>query len=95
MRDKLPRKVRATNECGIVNLDSYMGAGTHWVAYIKRGNNVDYYDSFGVPPPAELIAYLGGKCVITYNYDQDQAMNQVICGHLCLKFLYENTVLNK
>jgi hypothetical protein len=86
MRDGLPFKV-AKNESGIVNLDSSSGIGTHWVAYSKRGNMVQYYDSFGVAPPAEFIQYMGKNCVITYNYDQEQKIEQVICGHLCLKFL--------
>lgn len=87
MRDKLPFKV-AKNEAGIVNLDSSKGTGTHWVAYFKRGGVTSYYDSFGVGPPAELIQYLGANSVILYNYEQDQKLNQVICGHLCLRFLY-------
>lgn len=88
MRDKLPSRV-AKNESGIVNLDSYKGIGTHWVAYFKCGSNVDYYDSFGVPPPTELLKYFGSKCLVTYNYEQEQKLSQVICGHLCLKFLYD------
>lgn len=86
MRDALPQKV-ATNESGIVNLDVSAGDGTHWVAYCKRRNNVSYYDSFGVAPPTELINYLGKNSLITYSYEQDQRVDQVICGHLCLKFL--------
>lgn len=88
MRDHLPAKVME-NECGIVNLDSSSGDGTHWVAYVKRGNSVLYYDSFGVAPPSELERYFGTKCDVTYNYEQNQKMEQVICGHLCLKFLHD------
>ena len=32
MRDLLPKNVDKF-ECGIVNLDSYKGSGTHWVCY--------------------------------------------------------------
>jgi hypothetical protein len=88
MRDKLPSKINS-KECGIVNLDTSLGAGTHWVAYVKRGNLVEYYDSFGVAPPTELIKYFGKAATILYNFDQHQQLNQVICGHLCLKFLYK------
>ena len=30
-RDNLPSKIR--KECGIINLDTMIGQGTHWVAY--------------------------------------------------------------
>lgn len=88
MRDQLPNKV-TKNESGILNLDWSTGGCTHWVAYFKQGNKVNYYDSFGVGPPVELIKYFGKNCLIIYNYEQDQRINQVICGHLCLKFLYD------
>lgn len=88
MRDCLPKRI-SSNESAIVNLDSSSGPGTHWVAYAKRGNHVEYYDSFGVAPPAELSRYFGKKADVIYNYDQDQQLSQVICGHLCLKFLHK------
>lgn len=86
MRDGLPSKV-LTNERAIVNLDSSSGKGTHWVCYSKKGNVVDYFDSFGVQPPTELINYFGKKAKIFYNSEQVQKVNQIICGHLCLEWL--------
>lgn len=88
MRDALPSKPH-TNECAIINLDASTGPGTHWVAYVKRGNSIEYYDSFGVAPPTELIQYFGKNSVIIYSYEQQQKLNQVICGHLCLRFLHK------
>ena len=74
-------------ECGILNLDSITGGGTHWVAYHKHRNKVVYFDSFGdLRPPAELQIYLKGH-KIKYNYTNYQNPNTFICGHLCLKFL--------
>lgn len=90
MRDKLPKSGVRKNESGIVNLDSSTGMGTHWVCYKKIGSRVEYYDSFGVPPPIEVENYLKGihnNNTIIFNYEQDQKFDQVICGHLCLKFL--------
>lgn len=86
-RDKLPSSGPQINESAVINLDDYKGPGTHWVCYIKRANRVQYYDSFGVQPPAEFIRYLGPGVHITYNYEQDQEVVEVICGHLCLLFL--------
>lgn len=86
MRDELPQKPYKY-ECGIVNLDISSGPGTHWVAYYKNGADIEYFDSFGnLQPPLEVIKYLGHK--IKYNYNVHQTYNSVMCGQLCLKFLY-------
>lgn len=89
MRDTLPLTPRK-NEAGIVNLDVERNRGTHWVAYKKRGNLAEYFDSFGaLKPPKELIRYLGDKVKVTYNNDSYQNFNEINCGHLCLEFLYK------
>lgn len=86
IRDKLP--IRSLDrECGVINLDN----GTHWVAYIKNKNIVKYFDSFGnLRPPIEVVKYLGEN--IQYNYNNCQNFNTFICGHLCLKFLFDQNV---
>lgn len=87
MRDQLPKNPWK-KECGIINLDVSLGPGTHWVAYKKKGDLIDYFDSFGnLQPPREVVNYLGDN--ITYNYTQHQNFDSVICGHLCLEFLYD------
>lgn len=94
MRNRLPLKIRK-NECGIVNLDDETGEGTHWTSYVKRGNKIVYFDSIGqLKPPLELIKYFrsdGSAKKIEYNYDKFQKLNSYNCGHLSLKFLYNNT----
>lgn len=88
MRDELPRGGSWESETGIVNLDSRLNSGTHWVAYRKKGNFVEYFDSFGnLRPPVELENYFGPNASIDYNYKRMQNPNSVVCGHLCLKFL--------
>ena len=79
MRDNLPKKKR-TEECGIVNFADSLSDGTHWVCYF---NNY-YFDSYGLPPPLEIVQYLGDN--LEYNIYQIQKSGQ-ICGHLCLYFL--------
>lgn len=87
MKDTLPLKPYK-RECGIVNLDSVRGPGSHWVCYTKRNKNVFYYNSFGnISPPLEIIAYFK-NCDIKYNFNQEQTYNSFICGHLCLLNLY-------
>ncbi|KAI8124135.1 hypothetical protein CVS40_5184 [Lucilia cuprina] len=85
MRDKLPVKAKS-RECGIINLDTYKGPGSHWVAYNKNKDNAEYFDSFGnLQPPVEVLKYLGNN--VTYNYERKQQFNSYNCGHLCLKYL--------
>ena len=57
LRDTLPTKTKL-NECGILNLDSSSGGGTHWVMWCKKGKDKFYFYSYGVQPPSELITYL-------------------------------------
>lgn len=91
MRDTLPKQKPTSYESAIINLDVSRNMGTHWVAYIKKGNIVEYFDSFGnLKPPKELVNYLG-KVKILYNNETYQKYNQNNCGHLCLNFLYKNS----
>lgn len=92
MRDRLPEKCRKY-ECGVINLDSEIGLGTHWVGYHKMNKVCYYFDSFGdLQPPREFITYIGDdNCVIYFNYKRHQKFDSVICGHLCLKFLFDMT----
>lgn len=87
MRDQLPKKIKPT-EYGIVNLDSSTGPGTHWVCYVvdkKLPFNL-YFDSFGLPPPEELVDYLSGK-KLTYNSSQIQNIESSACGYYCVDII--------
>lgn len=94
MRDKLPKKIKHI-ESAIVNLDDDQGKGTHWTAYIKKGKNIIYFDSYGnLRPPFELISYFnsdGNQNMVKYNYQNFQNYKKSNCGQLCLKFLYNNS----
>jgi hypothetical protein len=84
VRDQLPEKTR-DKECGILNLDDSNGRGTHWVSWYKKGNLKIHFDSYGLPPPVEMINYL--KSPVYYNSERVQPDGLVICGHLCLYIL--------
>ena len=62
--------------------DSSPGDGTHWGLWFKKCKDKFYFDSYGVQPPCELIAYL--KSPIFYNGARVQQNGEVFCGHLCL-----------
>jgi len=56
-RDSLPPKI-LKDEVGIVNLDSQIRPGTHWVAYRYGQEYTEYFDSFGLIMPFEIMNYL-------------------------------------
>ena len=56
-RDGLPPKI-LKDEVGIVNLDSQIGPGTHWVAYRNSQEYTEHFDSFGLIMPFEIMNYL-------------------------------------
>ena len=76
---------RTGKECGIVNLDSIQGPGTHWVCYRNLDNSVEYFDPFGLIMPHEVYHYLtsSGKRLI-YFHDELQNRDSVLCGYWCL-----------
>ena len=37
--------------CGIINVDSNNGPGTHWACYVDSS----YFDPFGLPPPESIL----------------------------------------
>ena len=88
MRDTLPRKPNKI-ECAIVNLNTSVQKGSHWTCYFKKGQLRIYFDSFGQVTPTEIQDYLKSKNekdlpLIQRNTDIVQAVNSVLCGHLCL-----------
>ena len=86
MRDSLPT-IPWKNESGIVNLNETWQEGSHWVAYKKCDDVINYFDPMGnLPPPLELCKYFG-RATIRYNHDRHQKFGSVNCGHLCLAFL--------
>jgi hypothetical protein len=82
LRNKLPKRPAAF-DCGILNLDDSIG--THWCCWYKLKNDKFYFDSYGLPPPIELVRYL--KSSVNYNSEKIQPDNAVCCGHLCLYVL--------
>ena len=91
MRDELPKKPWE-EECGVVNFNSSLEPGSHWVAYYKNGTQRIAFDSYGQVILAELSNYLKtkqekNKAVIQRNTDIVQKAGTQICGHLCLYVL--------
>ena len=58
VHDELNGQRPHKNECGILNFNTHMQRGTHWTCWLKFGKTRYYFDSFGEPPPIELLTYL-------------------------------------
>ena len=91
-RDALPIKI-LKNEVGIINLDSQIGPGTHWAAYRNGKNGAEYFDSFGLIMPNEVMKYLmtSGKKIF-YSGDEIQERDSVLCGYWALYYLLERQI---
>ena len=98
-RDEIPTKVKnILGQSFIINLDNTEGPGTHWVAVKKTTDFVNYFDSFGLQPPQELVnlCYTFDK-LYKYESNQFHDLSSVLCGYYCLYFLKEcerNNYLN-
>ena len=88
-RDNLPQKMKK-DEVGIINLDSQIGPGTHWVAYRNGDKYAEYFDSFGLIMPKEIMQFMStsGKRLM-YSGDEIQERDSVLCGYWCLYYLFE------
>jgi len=42
----------------VLKLGDSSGNGSYWMAWFKNADKNDYFDSFRVQPPLELIDYL-------------------------------------
>lgn len=84
MRDTLPPQPQS-KECGILNHDPLRGPGTHWTCWFKTTTTKMYFDSYGLPPPSEMVNCLKPK--IHYNKDELQIRGTVVCGHFCVYVL--------
>jgi hypothetical protein len=80
-KDKLPKQLKLG--WYVINLQSENdGNGTHWVAFKYKNNEIDYFDSFGFPPPNEIMYKAKGK--ILYSNKEIQDYNSTCCGWFCI-----------
>ena len=89
-KDDLPSEINEP-EVGIINLDSKIGPGTHWVCYRNDDKHLcEYFDSFGLIMPNLIRKYLltSGEKII-YSTDEIQERDSVLCGYWCLYYLLE------
>lgn len=89
-KDKLKLVKKFKNGSMVINLDDSTGAGTHWVCINIDSTKpyTEYYDSFGLNPPNEIVAFLNKyKKPIKYQDNQLQNDKSVLCGYYCCDYL--------
>jgi hypothetical protein len=90
-KNQLPNKIQ-DNENGVINLADSDNPGTHWVCYYNRSDldYVLYFDSYGLPPPAEVESYLkSSRKQVQYNTSEIQTLDTVLCGVYCIYVIKE------
>lgn len=85
MKDELP----AVPQDGyyIINLESSThGSGTHWTALIIQPHIALSFDSFGAPPPPDIINFVKKRKHIhmAFNNEIIQDLDSSNCGYFCL-----------
>ena len=61
--------------------------GSHWIALFCNGNEIVYFDSFGVEHVPEEIKELIGNKNIKANIFRVHAIDSVMCGYFCIGFI--------
>lgn len=89
-RDQIPKLPVDRLFSLVVNMDDSKGPGTHWVAlyHAKGSKYLDYFDSFGAPPPLEITNPKGGRSLDILTSDGIlQALQSSSCGYYCIDFI--------
>ena len=72
----------------VVNLDGYESVGSHWIALDVNGDNVTYFDGFGLEYISKEIDKFIGNKNITTNIYKTQANVLIMCGYFCVGSIY-------
>lgn len=91
-RDILPKQIN-DGEADIINMDLADNAGTHWVCIYNGPDYCEYFDSYGLAIPNEILKYMrtSGKKVIG-STNEIQNINSIFCGYYCLYYLLARIV---
>ena len=90
MRDELNKSKITNNESLVLNLDVSSGPGIHWMCMFTDDNVSYYFDSYGLPPPAEILEYSKNRERYYSEYPiQQDDKKEILCGHYCIYMLYK------
>lgn len=89
MRNEIPDLSGLDKPAGIViNLQDSRGPGTHWVALYSGPEADFYFDSFGLPPPQEIVEAGRGRRLF-YSSGRIQSDDSKMCGYYAVIFLQQ------
>jgi len=79
----------------IINTDKTGYPGKHWVAiYVPNKNTIEYFDSFGELPNANIGRYLLKFENIHMNKSIIQSLLSNVCGNYCIYFVIKRCCKN-
>lgn len=87
-RDTVPRLDGPEGFSLILNLQRSDEPGSHWVAvyHEPRGRYVEYFDSFGAPPPEEVVRAKRRRPLL-WSSSQLQDVRSSSCGWYAMDFI--------
>lgn len=86
LRDELPTNPKAY-AFYIFNLDTSTGNGTHWTCAVTTDTDAVYFDSFGFPPPTEILSFFKRRySIVGWNSWVLQPIKSTTCGYWVLVF---------
>ena len=70
-------------------MDSIIGPGIYWVTINIKATVIEYFDSFGIYAPMEVVQ-LSNKVGFNYIYNSTQYQDLLseLCGYFCLHGSY-------
>jgi hypothetical protein len=74
----------------IVNLDDIGNEGTHWCCLIVENMKAFWFDSYGCPPPQQIIDFCKNTKNNTHLYFNTrviQDLDSSLCGFYCIAYL--------
>ena len=71
----------------IINFYEHESTGTHWIALYMNGNNIIYFDSFGIKHISKEINEIMGNKNFIRNIYRIQESDSILCGYFCIWFI--------
>lgn len=92
--DNYPKKVEE-NQFFIVNKQSSLLRGSHWMLVLRIENNIEFFDSCGTSEEfvKEFLSF-NSRFLCDFNETQLQPSHSITCGEFCIYFAHYR-ILNR
>ena len=77
------------HSCFIVNTQSSVYGGEHWIACMRLWDHVEIFDPYGIPPPIQLFNFVSqfSNVIQTNTIQVQPSFYNFDCGLFCLYYL--------